>query len=108
MALDNCETGSGDAVYEPRYKSNEITKLEFFSNGRVMEKELFESYVEENSLKIKPRFDGNGNHDSKPISLLGLGTIKQLEKESVQLNPARFRANIYTEWEDAKQFYEES
>lgn len=90
-------------LYEPRYRSSDITKLEFFSNGKGIEE--FISFVEKKySLKIRLGFDERGNHDSKPVSLLGLATVAQLEKESIQLDPERFRANIYGEWE--KPFFE--
>lgn len=95
-------------LYEPRFASDDLTKLEFFSSGTRIEKDEFESLVEkEYSLKIKLKFDERGNHDSKPVSLLGLDTIAQLERESMQLQQERFRANIYAKWDDPKPFFED-
>ena len=96
-------------LYEPRYTKRDISKLEFFSSGNKMSKEEFESYFRKKySLKFSLRFDERGNHDSKPVSLLGLSTVRQLEEESVvTLDPERFRANIYAEWENQRPFYED-
>jgi MOSC domain-containing protein len=91
-------------LYEPRYKSKGTSELEFISN----DKEPFVSFVEKKySLKVRLGFDEKRNHDSEPVSLLGMSTIAQLERESIQLEPERFRANIYAEWEDPEPFFED-
>ncbi len=62
-------------LYEPRYISNHISKIEFFSNGERIEKEQIESLIERKySLKATLKFDERGNHDSKPVSLISLST----------------------------------
>ena len=54
MALDNCEAGSGDAAVRAEVQIKRHCKVEFFANGKVIEKEVFESHVEKKySLKIK-------------------------------------------------------
>ena len=48
-------------------------------------------------------------HDSSPISIFGLASLRALENEtSLTLDPCRFRANFYVEWSDPAPFYEET
>ncbi|HYB03653.1 MAG TPA: MOSC domain-containing protein, partial [Nitrososphaerales archaeon] len=59
------------------------------------------------SISLKHR--ETGCHDAKPISLLGLQTIEELEKETgiQKLAPERFRANIYADWNSRTPFLED-
>ncbi|MHB2036087.1 MAG: MOSC domain-containing protein [Nitrososphaerales archaeon] len=96
-------------LFEPKYIRNDVKRLEFLSNQSRMNAEVIVSYLAKKySLKVSLKFDERGNFDSKPISLLGLSTLRQLETESFdRLDPERFRANIYAEWEDQRPFYED-
>ena len=51
----------------------------------------------------------SGCHDSKPVSILGIQTVKRLEEETGigELEPERFRANIYADWETGEPFLED-
>jgi uncharacterized protein len=70
-----------------------------------LEKLLEEKYGYEISLKHRV----SGCHDSKPVSLLGLQTIRELERETQigELAMERFRANIYADWDSAEPFAED-
>ena len=58
--------------------------------------------------KLKLRFSEKGMQDARPISILGLASLKRLEEETgLTLDHRRFRANFYVEWKDAKPLYEE-
>jgi uncharacterized protein YcbX len=55
------------------------------------------------------RFSDRGMHDCRPVSILGLTTVQALSREcSLELDPLRFRANLYVQWESAEPFYEDS
>jgi uncharacterized protein len=71
----------------------------------ALEKSLEEKYGYPISLKHQQ----TGCHDAKPISLLGLSTIRKLEKETqiTELAPERFRANIYADWNSGIPFLED-
>ncbi len=64
-------------------------------NDRSLEQSLKEKYGYPISLKYRE----SGCQDSKPVSLLGLQTVKKLEEEIGirELAPERFRANIYAD-----------
>jgi len=96
-------------LFEPKYPQNDLKRLEFFSNeNRLSAQEMTSHLTKKYSLKVSLKFDEKGNFDSKPVSLIGLSTVRQLETESVEdLDPERFRANIYAEWEDQRPFYED-
>ena len=58
---------------------------------------------------LKLRFSEGGQHDSRPISILGLSSIERLEREvNMNLDRNRFRANFYVKWNDPNPFFEES
>jgi len=71
-----------------------------------LEKMLEEKYGYEISLKHQ----ASGCHDSKPVSLLGLQTIRELERETQigELAAERFRANIYADWDSGEPFIEDT
>ncbi|MEQ1876246.1 MAG: MOSC domain-containing protein [Bdellovibrionia bacterium] len=60
-------------------------------------------------LPVALRFSEGGQHDSRPISILGLSSIERLEQEVNQtLDRNRFRANFYVKWSDPSPFFEET
>ena len=96
-------------LFEPKYLRNDVKRLEFLSKeGRMSAEEMIAYLTRKYSLKVSLKFDKEGNFDSKPVSMIGLSTVRQLETESVEeLDPERFRANIYAEWEDQRPFHED-
>jgi len=46
--------------------------------------------------------------DAYPVSVLGMATVGALEEETgMVLNPLRFRANFYVQWESKEPFFED-
>jgi uncharacterized protein len=98
-------------LYEPEY--DELGNIRVTTPERVtysitdnaLEKSLEEKYGYEISLKQSQ----SGCHDTKPVSLLGMQSVRQLENEVNMGNlvPERFRANIYAEWDSGEPFLED-
>ncbi len=58
---------------------------------------------------LRLRFSERSMHDSRPVSIFGLATVAKLGEEAgVALDPVRFRANLYVEWNDPQAFYEDA
>lgn len=58
------------------------------------------------------RFSEQGMPDSRPLQLFSLPTLRELSKGldpsgATTVDPLRFRANLYVEWENDRPFYEE-
>lgn len=72
--------------------------------------ELFHKYLCEKFEKnLHIRFSEKGMQDSRPVSLFGLSTLKELSRETeLDLDHKRFRANCYVEFDDTTPFYEDS
>jgi uncharacterized protein len=71
----------------------------------------FEKLIEEKSgRQISLIHRQSGCHDSKPVSILGLQTIKKLSSEmgAEDLAQERFRANIYGDWDSGEPFLEDT
>jgi uncharacterized protein len=98
-------------LYQPVFSSsNQIDVIspdgiKYSVTDEALERRLEEMYGYPLSLKQ----DLNGCQDAKPISILGVQTIDQLEKEvgNKYLSPERFRANIYADWKDGESFQED-
>ena len=46
--------------------------------------------------------------DAYPVSVFGLATLRSLSEEAgMNLNPLRFRANFYVQWDIDEPFYED-
>ncbi|HEX4924205.1 MAG TPA: MOSC domain-containing protein [Bdellovibrionales bacterium] len=59
--------------------------------------------------KLKLRFSEGGMHDARPVSILGLSSLEQLEREvQMPLDHTRFRANFYVKWREPGPFFEET
>lgn len=57
---------------------------------------------------LRLRFSERSMTDARPVSLLGLNTIRALSQEiGIELDPRRFRENFYVEWKDPKPFFED-
>jgi len=61
------------------------------------------------NCEIGLHYSERGIVDAFPVSILGLGTVEQLAKESeLNLDPRRFRANLNVEWGHSNSaFYED-
>lgn len=57
---------------------------------------------------LELRFSERAMQDACPVSLLGLPTVKSLSEEAgLPLEPTRFRANFYIDWESNRPYYED-
>lgn len=55
------------------------------------------------------RFSERAMTDARPVSLFGLATVRALGEEVGRpLDPRRFRANFYVDWENSQAYYEDS
>jgi uncharacterized protein len=58
---------------------------------------------------LRLRFSERSMTDSRPVSILGLSTIRALSAEvGAQLDGRRFRENLYVDWNDSRPFLEYS
>jgi uncharacterized protein YcbX len=69
----------------------------------------FTQYLEERfGRSLRLRFSERCQTDAQPISLLGLGTVSALSKETgMDLDTRRFRANFYVRWDNDQPYYED-
>jgi uncharacterized protein YcbX len=98
-------------LFKPRFVSDP-TDVEVESrDGKIysIHDEEFVRLLEEKSgYDVSLTFRSNGCFDSNPISLFGLDTVRELEREtSISLDHRRFRANFYVKWQCGKPFYED-
>lgn len=57
---------------------------------------------------LRLRFSERSMTDARPVSLFSLGTVAALSEETgVALDPRRFRANFYVQWEERPPFFED-
>jgi uncharacterized protein YcbX len=70
----------------------------------------FTRYLEERfGRPLRLRFSERSMTDSRPLSILGLSTIRSLSSETgITLDGRRFRENLYADWADARPFFEDS
>jgi uncharacterized protein len=58
---------------------------------------------------LRLRFSERSMMDTQPISILGLNTVRALSEElGESLDPIRFRANFFVDWDDARPFFEDT
>lgn len=70
---------------------------------------FFKRFLEERfGHELELRYDRSGCYDTKPISIFGLPTLRELSKDLGTLEKERFRANIYVEWDSGEPFFEDS
>lgn len=69
----------------------------------------FARYLEQRSGRsLRLRFSERSMTDARPISILGLSTIRALSEETgIELDRRRFRENFYVDWRDARPFFED-
>ena len=57
---------------------------------------------------LRLRFSERSMTDARPISILGLSTIRAISQETgIDLDPRRFRENFYVDWQDSRPFFED-
>jgi MOSC domain-containing protein len=71
--------------------------------------EQFTKYLEERfGRPLRLRFSERSMTDARPLSILGLSTIRALSEETgTNLDRRRFRENLYVDWQDARPFFED-
>jgi uncharacterized protein len=58
---------------------------------------------------LRLRFSERSMTDARPVSILGLATIRALSGEAgLELDPRRFRANFYAHWKSDAPFFEDT
>jgi uncharacterized protein YcbX len=58
---------------------------------------------------LRLRFSERSMTDAQPVSIFGLSTIRALSDETGKdLDPRRFRANFYAQWDDDRAFFEDT
>lgn len=70
----------------------------------------FTQYLEKRfGCTLRLRFSERSMTDAQPVSIFGLGTIRGLSDETaMDLDPRRFRANFYAQWDDDRAFFEDT
>jgi uncharacterized protein len=70
----------------------------------------FTQYLEKRfGRALRPRFSERSMTDAQPVSIFGLSTIRALSDEAGKdLDPRRFRANFYAQWDDDRAFFEDT
>lgn len=71
--------------------------------------EHFTKYLEQRfGRSLRLRFSERSMTDARPVSLLGLSTIRALSQETgIELDRRRFRENFYVDWQDKRAFFED-
>lgn len=119
--IDKNATNKTFPYFTPRLRSEMLLFVPHISKGgRVSvrtpeEKEysiddpFFKKLLEERfRYELELRYDRAGCYDTKPISIFGLPTLRELSKELGTLEKERFRANLYPEWDSGEPFFEDS
>lgn len=71
--------------------------------------EQFTQYVEKRfSHSVRLRFSERSMTDSRPLSILGMSTLRELSAETgIDLDHRRFRENFYVDWQNTSPFFED-
>jgi len=87
--------------------STEVTTPEG-QTSRVDDPEFTQFLEKRYGRALELRHSERSMTDAYPVSVLGLGTICGLSKETgLSLNPLRFRANFYIRWNSDEPFFED-
>ncbi|HKS65635.1 MAG TPA: MOSC domain-containing protein [Candidatus Acidoferrales bacterium] len=98
---------AGDQIPGPEQYAVEVTtpEGEKFRMGDGAFTRLLEQRF---GRPLRLRFSERSMTDTRPVSLLGLSTIRALSQEiGIELDPRRFRENFYVEWKDPRPFFED-
>jgi uncharacterized protein len=71
--------------------------------------EKFTRFLEQRFARpLRLRFSERSMTDARPVSILGLSTIRALSEETgIDLDRRRFRENFYIDWQDPRAFFED-
>lgn len=98
-------------LFKPRLESSPLGIKVLSPSGKLFEiedVELLDYFQKKYGHELVLTQDESGCKDSKPISIIGLPTIRALgEETSIDLMPERFRANLYADWNQDEPFYED-
>jgi uncharacterized protein len=80
-----------------------------FHFGNEADGDALRRYLEERfGRSLQLRFSERSMTDARPLSILGLSTIRALSAEiGIELDRRRFRENFYVDWQDPQPFFEE-
>jgi hypothetical protein len=97
-----------DGQPDPAHFATEVTAPEgetFRANDPA-----FTQYLEKRFKRsLRLRFSERSMTDACPVSVLSYATIQALGTETgMTLDPRRFRANFYVQWNDERPFFEDS
>lgn len=69
----------------------------------------FTQYLEKRfDRRLHFRFSERSMTDARPVSILGMSTIRALSNETeIDLDLRRFRENFYVDWNDSRPFFED-
>ena len=98
-------SGAGDSAAAKDY-SLEVTTPEG-QTFRMGAAEFTEFLVARYRRPLRLRFSEQSFTDAQPVSIFGLRTGGALSEETgIELDPRRFRANFYAQWNDERPYYE--
>ncbi|KAA3609184.1 MAG: MOSC domain-containing protein [Planctomycetota bacterium] len=104
---------SGSLSTEIKHPEIDAKTVEIVTPDRVTfnlgDAELIERLHSDSGRDLRIRYSDRGMVDTCPVSLVSTQTINRLSKEcELDLDPRRFRANLYIDWsESGKAFYED-
>ena len=97
---------SEDGIFSADY-STEVTTPEG-NKTRVDDPEFTRFLEKRYGRALELRHSERNMTDAYPVSLLGMATIAALSEETgLTLNPLRFRANFYVQWQSDVPFFED-
>jgi uncharacterized protein YcbX len=96
-----------DGQPDPQRFATEVTTPE--GETFRVDDPLFAQYLEKRfSRSLRLRFSERSMTDACPVSLLSYATVRALGTEvGLTLDPRRFRANFYVQWENESPFFED-
>lgn len=106
----NLEAANVDAL-NPPYPDGEAFAVEIETPGAqvfdIDDPAFLESLRGKSDGELSVRFTQKNAVDCRPLSLFSLQTVEQLAQETdLKIDPRRFRANLYANWDGASGFYE--
>ena len=96
------ETG----IYSPNY-ATEVTMPEG-ETARLDDPEFTRFLEKRYEKKLELRYSERSMMDTYPVSVFGLATLRAISAETgMDLNPLRFRANFYVDWDCDEPYFED-
>jgi uncharacterized protein len=76
---------------------------------RMGDPQFTENLANRFGRSLRLRFSERSMTDARPVSIIGLSTIRALSEESsLDLDARRFRANFYARWDNDSPFFEDT